>query len=320
MVARGSAAVRNRSRRAVWRVQIARKAADTRLAYRRNVLGGAFGFRRVGGKLTSELCYTVYVDRKLSVDLLDAKDLVPQEVRRHSIDLPTDIVESPGCSDEARFRTLLAGEAGTLGCFAVSGDRYYGVTCAHCVLGADGDPQTPETVMLEFPQADDYRFLGENVRAAYATGTGIFPTCGDDDFSLVEISEASVLAHARSRPQLRTYDFPTVPLTRGQLLELLDGRVLTAYGATSLGLRSGRITGILGHKNDRYFDLEISSIIDGAPISQKGDSGMVWCDSTGMAYGVHIWGDGPLGGQSKHAFSSLASRASRAFGIQLLGL
>ncbi len=72
------------------RVVAARDKAKNRLMKLANVHGVGVGLKRTSGKLTSELCIRVYVDKKLPLDQLETHDVVPREVDG----VPTDVIEA----------------------------------------------------------------------------------------------------------------------------------------------------------------------------------------------------------------------------------
>jgi intein/homing endonuclease len=102
-----------------------------------NVVGVGIRYKEVQGKRTDKLSIAVYVSKKLPIEKLDPKDVVPKTLENY----PTDVVEvgiiKPLQSRTSRWRPYLGGisighyqiTAGTLGC------RVYDVeTGRRCIL------------------------------------------------------------------------------------------------------------------------------------------------------------------------------------------
>ena len=54
------------------------------------VTGCAIGYKQVGGLKTDKLCLVCYVKKKLPVENLKKRDIIPKEIKG----IPTDVVES----------------------------------------------------------------------------------------------------------------------------------------------------------------------------------------------------------------------------------
>jgi hypothetical protein len=52
-----------------------------------NVIGLGLGLRQVNGQLTNTLCLVVFVDRKVSIDLLPESARIPPELDGFAVDV-----------------------------------------------------------------------------------------------------------------------------------------------------------------------------------------------------------------------------------------
>ncbi|MGD8817909.1 MAG: hypothetical protein PVJ51_12055, partial [Acidobacteriota bacterium] len=103
---------------------------EDRLLQCRNVVGVGTGYRFKKGKVTTEVCVQVLVDRKVSIDELAAGDVVPGSLAgAEGSEVPTDVlkVTFEAQQDTGRYRPVPAGisigpeasiSAGTLGGWA----------------------------------------------------------------------------------------------------------------------------------------------------------------------------------------------------------
>jgi hypothetical protein len=71
------------------RAQDVRTANEERLMRFPNVVGTGIGLKTVGGVLTSTVCITVFVEKKVPVGELKRKYVIPKELRG----VPVDVLE-----------------------------------------------------------------------------------------------------------------------------------------------------------------------------------------------------------------------------------
>jgi hypothetical protein len=296
------------------RLQSARKAADARLHSLPNVVGTCFGFKMTAGTRSQQLCLTVFVRRKVKPHRLKAEQHVPDTVRRHGVDLPTDVVQVGRIENQGGFTIHVAGasvgEKGTLGAWGLNSDGVFGVTCAHC-LASPGD-----IVTAEFPTPGEYIALGPAGVSANNPGTGLYPSYGAFDAGLIRVTTAGVRDYAVGRPAQTVYRPPgtTDPQHLGELLRFVP---VSGWGAGSGRLLDGVVTGVLVDIPPWRFDVMIEDP-QGASLSVAGDSGLLWTTPIGQAFALHQAGDSEAGGgPSRHAFASFAFRVVDDFGLTL---
>jgi hypothetical protein len=305
-------------RQALKSFQIARKAADSRLRGLRNVAGSCFGLKRKAGVRGNQLCVTVYVKTKVATEFLKPEDRIPKEVRRHGIDLPTDVIVISQLRRENGFPIQNGTREGTLGCFGSREDGTFGVTCAHCIGGTNPNPATGSIVTVQYPNAGNYLTLGDSRDALAFPGNGVFPNFGDFDAGLVEVSARTVQAFVQTRPKLSVFRPPPDSLVGERLLNLLSYIPVVGWGAGTKNIIRGRIDGVFATYETRRFDLMIDDE-NGAGITRRGDSGMIWLGPSGQAFGIHMDGDamGP-NDTSLRSFAAFAFRIADQFKLSML--
>ena len=123
-----------------------------------NVKEVGVGAKEINHAIVQELCFRVYVEKKVAVDLLEADDLIPSHIQG----IPTDVIldfEVQDCArDDSRYRPLIGGSqirneffsnrlsgkhrgAGTLGCLARTADnKLVGLGARHVFI--DGNVAT----------------------------------------------------------------------------------------------------------------------------------------------------------------------------------
>jgi hypothetical protein len=281
-----------------------------------NVVGTGFGIKERGNEKTNELCLIIFVRRKRAKHKLSKRDIIPSKVIRHGRELRTDVIEIRGLEKQGRFGIQDGTHAGTLGCFGRNAQGLFGVSCAHCIGGPDNDTSTPNDIVVEYPQAEDFLLLGKSGRAADIPGTGIFPRYGVLDSGLVSVSDTTVARYAAGRPELSIVSFsPT--MSQDQIKNALLYSPLSGYGAKS-GIHSAIIAGVFVEVFGQFFDLMITGPSN-EPLTERGDSGLVWLNPFGRAVGFHMQGDiTPDGGPSTRAFAVFAFRVAEEFGLTLL--
>ena len=296
--------------------QIARKAADARLKRLPNVVGTCLGLRERDGKKTNEVCLTVFVRNKRPESKLPKKGMIPSKVVRHGKELATDVIEILGLEKQLRFGIQDGVHAGTLGCFGRKGaGDFYGVSCAHCIGGPDNDTSTPNDIVVEYPNDGNFMQLGPSANAVDSPGTGVFPQYGALDSGLIHVNDATILTYASGQPELPVLRF-TETMTQDQIANTLQSTPVTGWGAKS-GLHNAIIAGVFCHVFDQFFDLMITDPTNG-PLTEPGDSGLVWLNPFDRAVGFHMQGDvTPGGGPSVRAFGAFAFRAADELGLTL---
>jgi hypothetical protein len=296
--------------------QIARKRADARLKNLSNVVGTGFGIKERDNTKTSEYCLTVFVRKKQARHKLSKKEIIPSKVVRHGRELPTDVIEIRGLEKQGRFGIEDGAHAGTLGCFGKNSHELFGVSCAHCIGGPEDDPWTPKDIVVEYPDTGKFLLLGQSADAICQNGTGVFPKYGALDSGLIHVSDETLEQYAARQPNLPALSFApsTDPI---QIFRSLQYTRVQGTGAKS-GFHDAIIANVFVNVFGQFFDLMITDSENG-PLTEQGDSGLIWLNSFGRAVGFHMQGDvTPGGGPSTRAFAVFAYRVADAFGLTLL--
>jgi hypothetical protein len=299
------------------RYQRARKAADAKLHAHRNVVGSCFGMKKSEGVRTDQLCVTVFVRRKVGRSKLRQEDRIPDFVQRHGLTLPTDVVVVGKFRNQLGFAIWDGVQVGTLGAFAHKDNKLVGVTCAHCITGTAGDFNIPTSISIKFPENESFGPLGPSISGMSLPGTGISPEFGDFDLGLVDVTAPPVVDYVTTRSSMSVFRPPDLATQQG-LLDLLQYLPVQGWGAGSDNIVRGRIEGVMGVWDDKFFDLMIENH-SGGGLTHDGDSGMMWTNAAGEALGIHMGGDGPGGDVlSDNAIAYFAFRAVDHLGLSLL--
>jgi hypothetical protein len=71
----------------IEKVRRVRKKHTARLMKKANVVGVGVGYRHQAGKQTDELALVVMVSRKVPINILSARDVIPAEIDGVSVDV-----------------------------------------------------------------------------------------------------------------------------------------------------------------------------------------------------------------------------------------
>lgn len=300
------------------RLQAARKAADQKLYHLPNVVGSCFGVKRTGGVRTGEFCYTVLVTQKPAEHVLAASERIPPTVTRLGTKIPTDVRVIGPLRRELGFAIDDGTQTGTVGAFARRDDgKYYALTCAHCIAGADSNIHTPANILIEYPNRFGLLLpLGVSSQAEIYSGTGMQPDFGEFDAAIADVTAPNIVKYVETRAALPVFQ-PDPTLGPAELAELLAFTPVQGWGAAANTILRGQIEGVMVSIQGQYFDLMITEP-SGGGLTTTGDSGLLWTGPFGQAYGIHIAGDGPPGSSSPHAFACFAHRVVSRFGLSLL--
>ncbi len=294
------------------RLQAARRTADHKLYGLPNVVGSCFGVKHAGGVRTDQFCYTVLVTQKPAAHLLADSEIIPPTVTRLGRQMPTDVRVIGPLRREAGFAIDDGTQTGTVGAFARRDDgKYYALTCAHCIAGADAD------ILIEYPNRFGLLLpLGVSSQAEIYSGTGMEPDFGEFDAAIAEVTAPNILQYVETRAALPVFQ-PDPTLGPAELAALLAFTPVQGWGAAANTILRGQIEGVMVSIQGQYFDLMITDP-SGGGLTTRGDSGLLWTGPFGQAYGLHLAGDGPPGSSSPHAFACFAHRAVSRFGLSLL--
>ena len=105
---------------------------------------------------TDELGMTFFVSDKVPDAELSKKDRIPKTVTIDGRVWSTDVMQCHNMEEHGSLpeASIIYDGAfhGTLTCFAELNGNLYGVSCAHCLVGADKNPATPTDIHLYVSQ------------------------------------------------------------------------------------------------------------------------------------------------------------------------
>ncbi len=269
-----------------------------------NVVGTMIGLKSKGEKLCDDLAFTVFVRRKVDTKVLRKSHHIPEVISVGNKLVPTDIVQVGLLSYQGpRFSTSLGtwdgAETGSVSCFGKSGTGLFCVTCAHCIAGADRDPNSPAKIALWSQNQSDYVTVGESVYSVSGRGTGVPDNYGFSDAALFSCFDQELIDRAQKAKPIRAIGLPK-----------LGQRVTGLSGA---GQRTGTVMGVEQRIGTLFADVVIQA---NGPGTFSGDSGMLWIDGDGNAVALHAMGaaTGPGQGSSLTAAMS-AGRAEKLLNV-----
>lgn len=299
-----------RKPRAVPASFASRWKADRRLC-QPNVLGTAFGLKIVREQLTEQPCYAVFVKKKKPRSRLQRSELIPDRVQRFGRRLPTDVVEvGTLVFQAARPITDRLGQ-GTLSCFATSGSRAFGVSCAHALWGLDRRAITRDEILIWSTETQNWVPAGLSAALAYEFGSGTPADFGFLDAGLFELADAQLSEQVQAMPQSDLVDIP-------------HDESLIGVPVVAESFLGGRLEAQISHifatvdSQGTKVDLVIRRD-DGGDLTRPGDSGMLWRTENGAALGIHALGEdrGPL--PSPASYCCFAARAAARLNAELKG-
>jgi hypothetical protein len=186
-----------------------------------NVAHVGVGIKERGGRLTSDLCFRVYVSKKMHLEMLKKGEVVPRRI----MGMQTDVLEQSGvtlhAADIAVYRPLTGGimvsnesvtsmvvgiGSGTMGCLARTDDvanKLVGLTARHVLTdGLVGVPR-PTGIGLNVGQTGLLNLLGiQNIGTAMALSS----SSGGLDCGIVEIDAPLALAAVSAGNENRIQD------------------------------------------------------------------------------------------------------------------
>ncbi len=183
--------------------------AQALLMHYPNVAHVGVGIKERGGRLTADLCFRVYVSKKMQPGVLKRDEIVPRRI----LGMQTDVLEQQGvtlhAADTAVYRPLTGGimvsnesvtsmvvgiGSGTMGCLARTDDvdnKLVGLTARHVLTdGLTGVPR-PSGIGLNVSQTGLLNLLGiQNIGTVKALSS----SSGGLDCGIVEIEASLALA------------------------------------------------------------------------------------------------------------------------------
>jgi hypothetical protein len=176
-----------------------RRELDDRMGSKVDVIGSMVGLKFQAGKLTKRLGITYFVREKIPKAELSPHQRVPTKPRVGDRRVTTDVLAWPPMIEQAlpRGTILFDGRLqGTLSCFGVSDAGAFGVSCAHCLAGVDGNPATPTAIAAYANPPGQFLSVGQSVFSAYSPGPGIQGNFGYLDCGLFDLRDQILLARA----------------------------------------------------------------------------------------------------------------------------
>lgn len=292
-----------------WRAE-----ADDRVGSRADIIGSMLGVKLRRGQPTGRMGFTYLVRQKVAIEELAPKGRIPARVKVGKRSIATDVLAWPRMVEQAALQPTIISDGpsqGSLSCFGRSSTgEWLGVSCAHCLVGSDGNPVTPTDVRYWETAKSRWFDAGRSRYLAYAPGAGVPGNFGFLDCGLIGLRDPSLVQRAQVGAAVATV---------ASLHELLN-QTLVGYSALRAGSagpqRRALVIGVEKSGLDELADVVLQVE---APGTFGGDSGMLWLTQQGKAAAIHARGEivAGLGGSSLTAAMS-ASRVASALGVQLV--
>lgn len=289
-----------------------RDELDDRVGSKADVLGSMVGLKLKAGKSTGRLGVTYFVREKLPKTEMEPRKRVPTKLRVGNVVVSTDVIVWP-CMEEQTFpegTILFDGQnQGTLTCFGVSQAGAFGVSCAHCLTGIDGNPATPTTVAAYASPPGQFLPVGQSVYLAYSPGIGGRDNFGYLDCGLFDLRDRMLTKRAAISQ--------VVGLVND--IHVLVGLRLTGISALNAPnsnghVREAQVVGVEAETLGERCDVVLNVMTPG---TFRGDSGMLWLTQEGQAAAVHARGEVMAGIQGSRLTTAMsAKRAAMALGVQ----
>lgn len=272
-----------------------------------HVLGTGLGVKRTGGEIASPHSLIVFVSRKVPLSKLTRGSRIPKYVVYGGKQTETDVVAIRGIRPEfgdAPYAIYDGANQGTLTSFARDNNgSYFGVSCAHCLSGADMNPNTVTDIAVWDPIDEDYKVAGKSGFAVSWPGAGIPGNFGFSDASLIRLEHPELLERAQSASILHVLNNPSRHMSvSGEAFNRSVEGVIDALDVVISNMRA---------------DLMI--LMPGGG-TFRGDSGMLWRTTSGLAVGIHAYGVSAANSNSasKYSLAMSARRAQEQLQVQLL--
>lgn len=291
----------------------ARCEALNRISDCANLVGSMIGLKYRGGVLCNSVGLTLFVTEKLPEKKLSRKQRIPKKIKTEAGSLNTDVlVWRPMVEQGLEKATLMydGSRHGTLTCFGLRSDSGFGVSCAHCMVGADHNPATPTNVDMWDAWNQQWLKAGKSLYAVYSPGPGIPGNFGYIDCGLFSLRDTDLITRVKNSKRL---------ITVRNLQELLGQQLTGQSSLTPKGsdgqIRRAHVIGVELEALDGNCDVVLEVEFPG---TFKGDSGMLWLTSEGKAAAIHARGDTHLEGRGSFLVTAMsAARAADFLQIEL---
>jgi hypothetical protein len=301
-----------RGKAAVNRLRKLRVEADERVCPREHVVGSMIALKQVDGSTTQRLGLTFLVAEKIPLGDLRPRDRVPKTLSIAGKRILTDVMVWPRMAEQALSSSYVLTDGrmqGTLSCFARTALDIYGLTCAHCQLGVDGNPTTATPIEVYVPEARRFLPLGQSVISIFAPGSGHPSDFGYADCGLFTMSGPMRARANQASPLQAVADIRTL------LGTILQGHSMLDPTNVPTPVRQAKVVGIDKQALDERADIVLDV---GPPGTFRGDSGMLWLTANGSAAAIHCRGElMPPGVGSRWTTAMSARRAQEMLRVDL---
>jgi len=263
-----------------------RETADERIGEKADVIGSMLALKLVGGVPRRHLGITYFVREKIPLKHLSKRKRIPKQLTIGKTTFKTDVLEWPNMAQQSLKDASIIFDGklqGTLTCFGHSDAGVFGVSCAHCLEGVDGNPATPTPVSMYSDDSGQFVDAGSSIYALFSPGPGRQDDFGYIDCGLFDIQERTLLGRANAASPLGVIE------DEGSLI----GKRLIATSALNAPNwpdhnRSAIVVGLHANALNERCDLVLQA---DAPGTFHGDSGMLWKTEDGQAAGIHARGE-----------------------------
>lgn len=292
-----------------------RAEVDDRIGNRADIVGSMVGLKFKGGELTNQLGITYFVREKFPKSDLPPRKRVPATVKIGDSIVVTDVMVWPRMVEQSFVlpdATIIYDQRkqGTLTCFAQNAIGFYGVSCAHCLAGFDGNPATPTQVDAFSVVVQNWIPVGTSTYMVYSPGPGIRGNFGYLDCGIFDLSQTSLTERAAKGNKLQVVnDLGSIV---GQTLVGMS----TINTPAPTKWRRAKVAAVesnaLGERCDVILAIE-------SPGTFGGDSGMLWLTKDGRAAAIHARGKMMPAMQGSLLTTAMsAKRVCISLGVQLI--
>jgi hypothetical protein len=260
------------------------------------VVGTAVGAKEVGGKLTDEIVFKIYVQKKKDIRSISQSEVIPEEI----LGIKTDVLEFGDTQledDESEYRPICGGiqiqsekssGIGTLGCLAIDNTNNDIVILSNRHVLADSGEQVDDLVGQPGQPCDccccECCFIAKFVRATPANDTNV-------DAAIAKLSNGVEHNYINEILEIGPV-FGTAPAAS------LD--VVRKRGRTT-GFTEGTVASVSFNFTMASTGINYTGQIDVSPnaphprFSAPGDSGSVYVNRLNQIVGLHFAGNGIRG-------------------------
>ena len=290
-----------------------RKELDDRIGSNADVIGSMVGLKFKCGAPTKRLGITYFVRQKIPKAELRPKQRVPSRLNIGGLTISTDIVAWPQMEEQMSQQGTILFDGrvqGTLSCFGISQAGAYGVSCAHCLTGIDGNPATPTGVAAYVVPPGQFLSVGQSVFLAYSPGVG-----AHDNFGYLDCGLFDLRGHIFASRAANSQFVEVVEDIHGLVGSRLTGISALNAPNTASHIREAQVVGVEAEALGERSDVVLSVL---PPGTFKGDSGMLWVTPAGQAVAIHARGEITAGIQGSHLTTGMsAKRVAKALSVRL---